>query len=50
MGIAQLVAHEVSEFILCHEGSNALLTNDLGEDLFHKPDDLPAAQPKASKH
>jgi len=32
-GIAQLVAHEAGESILCREGSDALFPDDFGEDL-----------------
>jgi len=33
IGTAQLVAHEAGDSILCCEGSDALFSNDFGEDL-----------------
>jgi len=33
VGIAQLVAHEAGDCILCREGSDVLFPNDFGEDL-----------------
>jgi len=34
VSIAQLVAHEVDECILCCKGGDMLFPNDFGEDLF----------------